>query len=162
MSRDDMLIEWTKTDSELETAEGIADVSVFTDGRVCLGPRLGEGEPLWGKLSDGELEELRRLVFDELRVLDIDDGAVSREVEEAATERRASMDNAAFEMVTGPQMDANTTLLRAADEGRETEIRFYDLFGNAETYPEVEDLQRLRRIELRLLEIADEMIHRKP
>jgi hypothetical protein len=157
-----VLIEWTKTDSELEAAEAIADVSVFTDGRVRLGPRFGDGDSLWGQLSDDELEALRRWVFDELRVLDIDDEALSREVKAAAAQRKASTDNVAFEMVTGPQMDANSTLLRAADEGRANEIRFYDLFGNAETYPEVETLQRLRRIELRLLEIADELAHRKP
>ena len=162
MSRDDVLIEWTKTDSVPESTDGMADVTVFADGRVCLGPRLGEGKPLWGRLSDGELVELRSLVFDELRVLDIDDEVLTRAVEAAARERRASTENAAFEVVTGPQMDANTTLLRVADEGRATEIRFYDLFGNAETYPEVQALQRLRQIELRLLEIADKLAHRQP
>lgn len=160
MPIDEVLIEWTKTDSG--ATEGVADVTVFTDGRVRLGRRLADGEPLWDQLPDEELQELRRLVFDELRLLEIDGEALSRLVAAAAAERKSKTANLAFEIVTSPQMDAQDTLLKVADKERATEIRLYDLFGKAESYPEVESLQRLRRIELRLIEIAEALGQRHP
>jgi hypothetical protein len=36
------------------------------------------------------------------------------------------------------------------------EIRYYDLFGDAQRFPEIAPLQRLRAIELRMLQIAEE------
>ncbi len=149
-----VLVEWTNTGSEPEDGRGeAADVTVFTDGRVCLGPRLA-GESTWRQLSPQETAELRRVVFDELRIPDIKEENVSRAVDSAAAKRKEETDTQVAELVTGAVKDAGTTVIRVADSGSTHEVRYYDLYGSAREYPDVEDLQRLRRLELRMLEIA--------
>jgi hypothetical protein len=45
-------------------------------------------------------------------------------------------------------------VLRTSEAGAAHEVRCYDLLGTAQGHPEIAALQRLRAIELRLLEIA--------
>jgi hypothetical protein len=153
----DVLIEWTKSDRDpSEDADAIPDVSVFGDGRVRLGPRFGGGEIVWKKLPPAELEGLRRFLFEGQDVLEIEAAALRRSVAAARTERLRAGRTATAEPSLVPQMDAGTSILRAADAGRMREIRYYDLFGDAQRFPEIAPLQRLRAIEQRMLQIAEE------
>ena len=146
---DTPMIAWTMVAGE---PEATPDVAVHADGRVRLAPRFGGGEL---RLSAAETEALRRFVFDEQRVLEIEAQGLERAVEGAAGARRRAAATAAAELVTGATRDAGTTVIRASDGGRTREIRQHDLAGDAAAYPEVDPLQRLRAVELRLLELAE-------
>ncbi len=148
----DMLIEWTIADGD--RGDAVADVTVFADGRLRLGPRFGGGETTWRTLSQGELRELRRFAFAEQAVMEIDGEALAREVQAAIAQRRQAARSPTAELSTAPQMDAGTTIVRAADGGRTHEVRYHDLFGDAQRCPEIKALQRLRAVEAKMLEIA--------
>ena len=126
-----VLIEWTKTGHEPEEAGGgTADVTVFTDGRVRLGPRLCGGKTTWRQLSRQEVAALRHFLFDELRILDIDGETVARNVEAAAAKRKEATDTESAELVTTAAMDAGTTILRAADQPNvHRRVRRYGISG---------------------------------
>ncbi len=146
----DILIEWTKGPRERRE---IADVTIFEDGRVRLAPRLGGGEH---RLSPKVLMEVRRFVIDEQQFHKIDEDALKRDVQ-AAIEQYRSHDGPAATFVAGPQMDSGTTHFRSIVAGSPHEVAYPDLVGDAQIYPGVETLQRLRRIELKILELAEEL-----
>ncbi len=148
---DELLIEWSQLGGR--DPKPTPDVSVFADGRVRIGARLAGGETAWRTLSTSRLAALRRRLFEELRVMEIDGGALARDVQAAARRRRAEATAQAVPF-TGAQMDSATTVIRATDGGRTREIRQHDLFASAEAYPELEALQRLRQAQLCLLELA--------
>lgn len=147
-----ILIEWTKTRDESPKSP---DIVVFEDGRVELSERLGGGEH---RLSAKQLEALRTFIFHEQQLAAIDERSVNREVEAAVTRRR-SRSGLEAEYVGQRQMDSGKTLIRSNAGDRRYRLRYPDLLGDAQAYPEVEDLQRLRRIELRLLELVDSLSH---
>lgn len=151
---DDILIAWWKGDPESKAEADVADVTVLQDGRVRLSERFGGGE---GQLSEEDLNALRRFVFDEQRFLEIDEDALRRDVQAAAAARRQQFEGTGAEAVTAPQMDAGTTVLRADQAGASHEIRYFDLVGDAQSYPDVMPLQRIRLIELRMLELAERL-----
>lgn len=150
----DVLIEWTKVTGEAATPAGGADITVFTDGRIRYGPRLGGGHIDWSRLSPAELEDLRQFVFQEQRLMDINNEALADTIAAARSGPAAGTDPGGAAATFAPQMDAGVTVIHADIGERSNRIRFYDVFGNAMRHPEVEALQRLRAIELRLLEIA--------
>ena len=153
---EDVLIEWTKGDPGPGRS---ADVTVFADGRVRLSPRLGGGEH---RLAPEELQAVRRFVVDEQQLQAIEGAALKREVEVAAAARSRDLASPGAAFVTVPQMDAGTTVIRANVAGLPHEITYFDLVGDAQSYPEVAPLQRLRRIELKMIELAEALAARTP
>ena len=145
---DDLLIEWRKKGPERDE---IAAVTISQDGRVRLSANFGGGEY---RLSPDALQALLDFVFVVQQIQTIDDQAINREVQAAAAKRQRESKGTAAEFVATPQMGAGTTIIRAQVGGTLHEITHFDLVGDAYNYPEVEPLQRLRRIELRLLELA--------
>jgi hypothetical protein len=154
MQTSGILVEWTMTTSD--PAQEPPDVTVFEDGRVRLGPRLAGGGTSWHQLSQTELSELHRLLTAEPQILNIDARQIQREVSEAAERQMEALRSTGVEPSPGWQMDAGTSVFRLAAGGRTRDIRYYNLFGDAQRYPEVTSLQRLRSLELELLRIADE------
>lgn len=146
---DDALIEWSKSGPQRDQ---MAALTVFDDGRVRLGTSFGGGE---FRLSPEALQALRRFIFDEQQFQTIDEETMKREIKAAAAKRTRESKGTAAEFVAAPQMDAGTTTIRAQVGGTRHEITCFDLVGDAYNYPEVQPLQRLRRIELRLLELAE-------
>ena len=128
------------------------EIAVYPDGRLVLAPRFGGGER---RLSKTEIEALEHFVFDDQGLLEIDPEAVDDAVRTAEARRRQQVAGLAVEMVAGATMDASTTMIRASDGERSREITYHDLAADAAAYPEVDALQRLRAVELRLLELAD-------
>ena len=149
------LIEWTNTDREPDEARDVPDVTVYADGRVRFGPRLCGGGPVWHTLSPDDLAALRRFVFEDQAIAGVEGETLAKEVAEAtARQQKARTSDSAILSVT-PQRDAGTTILRTADAGRVCEVRYYDLFGDAQRYPEVDALRRLRLVELRVLQVYE-------
>ena len=146
--REQPLIAWSMA---TEGHDAGPEIALYPDGQVLLALRFGGGER---RLSVPELEAFRRFVFDEQRLLEIDPSGLEQAVQKAAVEHQQDAAGPAVEMVAGMTMDAGTTVIRANLDGRQREISYYDLAGDAAAYPGVESLQRLRAVELRLLELA--------
>lgn len=154
MQTSGMLVEWTMTTSD--SSQEPPDVTVFEDGRVRLGPRLAGGGTSWHQLSPAVLSEIHRLLTAEPEILNADPQQIQREVSAAAEQQREALKSTGVDLSTGWQMDAGTSVFGFAVGGRTRDIRYYNLSGDAQRYPEVTSLQRLRSLELELLHIADE------
>lgn len=151
------LFEWTMTAKSAEGA--LPDITLFGDGRLRLGARLG-GETSWHALSKGEFEDLTHFLFVEQRIMEIEGETLSLAVQAAAEQKQKALEGSGALFTAAPQLDAGTSVFRATQSGRRHEVRYYDLFGDAQLYAEVEELQRLRSIELRLLELVDTLTAR--
>lgn len=147
----DLLIAWSQTEAAPDDG---AEIAVHSDGRVELSPRLGGGEH---RLDPDDLEELKRFVFDEAGFLSIQQAALDREVSERAAAARAERTTEAAAYVTEPDRDAGVTRLWCDAPGGRHLLAHRDLAGDAGRYPEADVLQRLRRIELRLLDLAERL-----
>jgi hypothetical protein len=141
-----VLIEWTKTQ---DTAIDEADIVVYEDGEVVLSERLGGGRY---RLDAKQRDELRAFVFQEQRLADIDEQALNRERADAVAKAPSSSEAV---VLRKPQMDSGTTFIRSNTGGQPYSLRYHDLVGDVQAFPGIEDLQRLRRIELKLLELVD-------
>lgn len=149
------LIEWTQTDRDPDEARDNPDVTVYADGRVRFGPRLCGGGPVWHTLSPDELAALRRFVFDDQSIARVDGETLAKEVAEAGARQQKARSTESAVFSVAPQRDAGTTILRTTDAGTVHEVRYYDLFGDAQRYPEVGALRRLRLVELRVLQVYE-------
>ncbi len=145
----EILIEWSKLQSSAIESTS-AEIIVFDDGRVSLSERLGGGEH---QLTTEQLDELRTYIFEEQQLTKINEQDINREVEVAiATKTSEASPKATF--VSQSQVHSGTTLIRSNLGGNEHIVRHGDLVGNAQAFPDIENLQRLRLIELKLLELA--------
>ena len=150
-----LLIEWSmRTNAPARSDRAVADVAIFDDGRVRFGPRLADGQVRWQQLSQEVLVDLRRIIFDEQRILEIETAALKTAVRGAAARQREATASSEVVATAVPTMDAGTTVLRASVADGVHEIRYYDLAGDTQRYAEVDALQRLRRIELRILKLV--------
>ena len=57
-----------------------------------------------------------------------------------------------------PFLDAGTTTIKVAADGHRHEVVYHGLFAAAQEYPEISGLGELRAIELRLLELAQQIV----
>lgn len=148
------LIEWTSSMSG-DPANNAADVTVFPSGLLRLGPRFSGGQVTEHRLSADDLDAVGRYASNTQGLGDINPHELQRQIVEAV-DRERSTDDPQTKVVSVPQRDAATTILRAtAPDGRSSEIRVYDLMGKATRYPQISSLQRLRAIEERMLQLAE-------
>lgn len=153
---DTIMLQWHSASGRGNALPATADVAVFTNGRVEVGPRFAHGTVTSHQLSDAELAALHRFVFEEQDIWSIDAAALAREVTAAAN---ASADADARAMPVqplGPEAvaDAATTVLRVRDGERTHQVSQYNLVDAVRRYPQIQALQRLQAIERRLLALA--------
>ena len=156
---DTILIQWNSEGGLEKSLPAMADVTVFADGRVEVGPRFAHGTATKYQLSEADLAALRRFVFDEQDIWSIDSAALDRTVQAMA---KASADSGSRPGSVQPLgteaiADAATTVIRVSDGQRTHQISHYNLFDAAQRYPQINELQRLRAIERRLLELAQQV-----
>ena len=135
------------------------DLVVHADGTVIVGSRLTGGRPAEGRIPPERLQELLRFAIDESAFFDVAPGQLERQIE-ASQRARADAGSAggAVAVPTGPPyLDAGTTRLMIAADDRRHEVSQQGLFAAAREHPEIAALGRLRTIELRLLELAQEV-----
>ena len=135
------------------------DLVVCADGSVTVGSRLTGGRPLEGRIAAAQLQELLRFALDENGFFEIDAGQLERRIE-AGQRARADAGTAggAVAVPTGPPyLDAGTSVLMVAADGRRHEVRQQGLFAALREHPEIQALAQLRAIELRLLELAQKI-----
>jgi len=131
------------------------DLTVRADGAVKVGPRVGGGRALQGRISEAELQELLRFALDQNEFFAFDAEQVARQLEAAAREPGPTSPGEALAVPAGPPyMDAGTTTILIAADGRRHEVGYDGLFAAAREHPENRPLAQLRAIELRLLELA--------
>jgi hypothetical protein len=83
---------------------------------------------------------------------------VAREVEAAGRERARTTPGEALAVPAGPPyVDAGTTTILIEADGRRHEVGYHGLFAAAKEHPESRPLAQLRAVELRLLELAQQI-----
>jgi pimeloyl-ACP methyl ester carboxylesterase len=153
-----VVIRWHSAGGQAAQAAG-PDLEVRADGTVTVGSRLTGGRPVEGRISPERLQELLRFALDDNDFFAVAPGQLERQI--AASQRaRAEAGSAggAVAVPTGPPyLDAGTTVLTIAADGRRHEVRQQGLFAAAREHPEIPALAQLRAIELRLLDLAQEI-----
>jgi hypothetical protein len=152
------VVEWRSTGGQAEQASD-PDLVVRADGTVTVGRRLTGGRPLEGRIPPARLQELLDFALDDNGFFEIDAGQLERRIEAS---RRARADGGsageAVAVPSGPPyLDAGTTVVMVAADGRRHEVSQQGLFAAAREHPEIAALAQLRAIELRLLALAQEI-----
>ena len=153
-----LVIRWQSEGGQAEQAPD-PDLVVRADGTVTVGSRLTGGRPVEGRIPAARLQELLGFVIDENAFFGVAPGQLERQIEESQRARAdAGTAGGAVAVPTGPPyLDAGTTVLMVAADGRRHEVRQQGLFAAAREHPEIGALARLRAVELRLLELAQEI-----
>ena len=156
---DNILIQWNSEGKPGKLLPTTADLTVFSNGLVEVGPRFANGTVTIHQLSESNLAALRRFVFEEQDVWSIDSTALDSAVETAvkANTELAPHSGSVQQLGPGAVADAATTVIRVSDGTRSHQISYYNLFDAARRYPQINELQRFRAIERRLLELAQQV-----
>lgn len=154
---DTLVIQWHSEGGHDKPPSAVADLTVFADGRVEAGPRFAHGTVTEHQLSDADLTALRRFVFEEQDIWSIDAAALAHKVKAVVSADAGS--HAMPVQPLGPEAvaDAATTVMRVRDGERTHQVSYYNLFDAARRYPQINELQRLRAIERRLLALAQQV-----
>lgn len=153
---DTIMIQWHSDSGRDKSLPAVADVTVFADGRVKVGPRFAHGTVVEQQLSKADFVALRRFVFEEQDIWSIDTATLARDVKAMANADADAASRAGPVQPLGPEAiaDAATTVIRVRDGERSHQVSHYNLFDAARRYPQINQLQRLRAIERRLVELA--------
>ena len=157
---DTIVMQWSSEGGLERSVSNTPDLAVFADGRVVVGPRFANGQVTKHKLSKADFDALCRFVFEQQNILSIDSDELERDVKAVETSEASAGSRTTSVTPLGPQAvaDAATTIIwvRGADD-RHHEVRYYNLMGAAQRYPQIDKLQRLRAIEMRFLELAQKV-----
>ena len=152
-----IVVEWQSWGGLEATAAGPPDLVVRAGGRVTVGPRLAGGRPADGRITPRRLQDLLAFALDRNRFFEIDGPALQREVAAARPSRKAKTAAGGAVPLGPPGLDAGTTRILIAADGRRHAVAHQDLFAAGRDHPKVKALGRLRAIALRLLELAHEI-----
>lgn len=150
MTDSGLLVDWRLTQSGNDTPP--ADITLFKDRRLGLGSRFGDKV---FQLDDQKFNAVRDYIFAQQNLPGIEQRALLDAVATARADVRRATENSAAVAFTAPQLDAGTTIIRADINGEIRQISYHDLVGDARAFPQIDALQRLRRIEEKLLELLD-------
>jgi len=136
------------------------DITIFADGSITVGPRLGRGETVKGQITAERLQQLMSFAIDDNHFFSFDSAAVEKAVNAEVKNRRslARSKNAIMARVGPPYIDAGTTVILIAADDKRHEVSYHGLFAAAQDFPEIEELRQLRMIELKLLDLAEEIV----
>ena len=152
-----VVVQWRSEGGLAGEARG-PDLTLRADGTVTLGPRFGDGRAVEGRISEAALQDLLRFALDENAFFSFDPVQVARQLEDSAARARPSPPGEALAVPAGPPyMDAGTTTILIAADGRRHEVSYHGLFAAAREQPESRPLAQLRAIELRLLDLAQQI-----
>ena len=156
---DAIVIQWRTIGGLSIDRSNIADLTIYADGKTVVGPRFGQGKHVEGELSMGQIQDLLRFAIDEQHFFRFYSRAVDAEIKAILRQRQVdSQDVGGIAVPLGPPyVDAGTTVILIAADGQQHEVRFQGLVFAVQDYPEINALQQLRAIELRLLSVAEEL-----
>lgn len=158
-SSDAIVIQWQTQGGLSIDRSNIADLTIYADGRTIVGPRFSQGTCGESQLEIGQIQDLLRFAIDENDFFSIDSRAVDAEIEAILQQRQAAPQEAGVIAVPlgPPYIDAGTTVILIAADGQQHEVSFQGLVFAAQDFPEITALQQLRAIELKLLNVAEEL-----
>lgn len=156
---DAIVIQWRTIGGLSIDRSNIADLTIYADGKSIVGPRFGQGRPVEGQLSTGQIQDLLRFAIDEQHFFRFDSRAVDAEIKAILQQRQMDSQDAGGIVVPlgPPYVDGGTTVILIAADGQQREVQFQGLAFATQDYPEITALQQLRTIELRLLSVAEEL-----
>jgi hypothetical protein len=122
---DTIMLQWHSEGERGNSLPAMADVTVFSNSRVEVGPRFAHGTVTSHQLSEAELAALRRFVFEEQDIWSIDSAALAREITAAVNAGSRAMPVHPL----GPEAiaDTATTVLRVRDGERTHQVNQYNL-----------------------------------
>jgi hypothetical protein len=155
------ILVWRSSGGLREPGSEGPDLTIRADGSCAVGERFGGTGGVETRLSPRRVQELLNVAIDDARFFDIDAAEIDAQIE--AVRRRRSKSEATVSMPLGPPyVDAGTTYIMVAADGRRHEVVVHGLSAAAREYREVEALARLRSIELHLLSLAEELAKTAP
>jgi hypothetical protein len=153
-----VVIQW-RSEGGLAGEASDPDLTLRADGTVTVAPRFGNGRAVEGRITEGQLQDLLRFALDDNEFFAFDPVQVARQLAASGAARaRSSPPGEAVAVPAGPPyMDAGTSTILIAADGRRHEVSYHGLFAAAREHPDSKPLARLRAIELRLLELAQQI-----
>lgn len=158
---DAIVVQWRTIGGLTIDRSNIADLTIYADGRTVVSPRFSQGNPVEDQLDMGQIQDLLKFAIDENNFFGFDERAVNAEINAVLQQRQAnSQEIGAIAVPLGPPyIDAGSTVILITADGQQHEVRFQGLFFAAQDFPEIEALQQLRAIELKLLNVAEELVN---
>lgn len=154
-----IVIQWQTIGGLSGNNDNTADLTIYADGKTIVGARFSQGKILESRLTPEQIQQLLSFAIDDNDFFGFDARVVEEAVNAAVEQRRAtSQEGDAIAVPLGPPyIDAGTTIILIAADGKQHEVRYQGLFFAAQDFPEIEALQQLRAIELKLLSVAEEI-----
>jgi hypothetical protein len=154
-----IVIQWRTIGGLSIYRDNTADLTIYANGKTIVGPRFSQGKIVESRLTPDQIQQLLSFVVDDNEFFSFDAKAVEEAVNEALEQRReTSQEAGAIAVPLGPPyIDAGTTIILIAADGKHHEVRYQGLFFAAQDFPEIGTLQHLRSIELKLLSVAEEI-----
>jgi hypothetical protein len=158
---DAVVLKWQTTGGLSIDRSNIADLTIYADGKTMLGPRFSQGTHRETQVDPGQIQDLLRFAIDENSFFNIDDRAINTEIETIQQQRQAVAEAGAIAVPLGPPyIDVGNSVILIAADGQQHEVSIHGLAFAAQDFPEVETLQQLRAIELKLLNMAEALADR--
>ena len=156
----DVVIQWRSSGGLSGPTASESDLVIRADGSVTVGGRFGGGGRVDGRITPERLQDLLRLALDDNAFFTIDEIDVDRRIATTLHQRKEAGEPGGVVIVPSgpPYVDAGTTSIEIAADGKRHEVNIHGLFAAARDLPEIEELRRLRAIEMALVELAEEMI----
>lgn len=151
-----IVIQWGTIGGLSGYNDSMTDLTIYADGKTTVGSRFSQGEIVESSLTPEQIQQLLSFAIDDNDFFAFDARAVEEAVNAAVEKRRAtSQEGDVIAVPLGPPyIDAGTTIILIAADSKQHEVRYQGLFFAAQDFPEIEALQQLRAIELKLLSLA--------
>ncbi len=155
-----VVIRWRSSGGLAAAEADGSDLAIRADGSATVGGRFGGGRPVEGRITPARLQDLLRLALDDKAFFAIDETKLDRAIAAALRKRQeAGEADDVIHLPGGPHyVDAGTTSIEIAADGKRHEVNVHGLFAAARDFPEIDELRRLRAIEVALLELAEEVV----
>ena len=136
------------------------DITIFADGSITVGPRLGRGETVKGQITAERLQQLMSFAIDDNHFFSFNSATVEKAVNTEVKNRLSltRSKNTIMARVGPPYVDAGITVILIAADGKQHEVSYHGLFAAAREFPEIKELRQLHAIELKLLDLAQEIV----
>ncbi len=156
---DAIVVQWRTMGGLSIDRSNIADLTIYADGKTVVSPRFSRGNLVEKQLEMRQIQDLLRFAIDENHFFGFDGRAVDAEIKGSLRQRQAAPLGAGVIAVPlgPPYVDAGITMILIAADRQEHEVSFQGLAFAAQDFPEIEALQQLRTIELKLLNVAEEL-----
>lgn len=156
-----IVIQWRTKGGLAGRDEAYADLTIRADGSVTIGPRLAAGKIIEGHLTAERVQDLLSMAIDDNDFFEVDTEQVEEAVRAEMEKRKALAreENKVIAVPRGPPyLDAGTTVILIAVDGKRNEISYHGLFAAARDFPNITELGKLRAIELEMRNLAEDIV----